>query len=257
MDDRQFRIVAILLGVVALLLLFLLVVLLFGGGEDQAAESTTTTQLGGSTSSTETTVAADTTTSSTTTSSSTSSSTTTTTTTSTTTTTTTIAPIVLEADGIGGSGFGATPQSAIGYVTAVLGPSTEDSGWVEAFSSPYGVCPAPDVRGVHWGSFVLLFTRAATDFAPAGTEHLFSYYYTDNVAPAIGLGTADNIFIGSTRAELEAAYGSRLEVFDDIFGVIWHVDRDPSTETSLSGYLSGPTAADLVEAINGGVGCGE
>lgn len=256
MDERQFRIIAILLGAIGVVLLILLVVLLFGGGDDTAGDTTTTTGAGETTTSTSaqtTTTAGD----SDTTTSTTATSVTSSTSTSTSTTTTTIADLILEADGIGGIDFGAAPEAAIGYVTDLLGPSTEDSGWIEAFSSPYGVCPAPEVRGVHWGSFVLLFTRAETDFGPAGADHLFSYYYTDNVAPAAGLGTDEDVFVGSTRAELDAAYGSRLEVFDDLFGVIWHVDRDPASEMSLSGYLSGPTSTDLVEAINGGVGCGE
>lgn len=256
MDDRSIRIVVALLAVIALILAALLVFLLVDGDGGDAADTTTTTV--GDTTTTST--AAETTTSApaaTTSSSSAVDTTTTSSSTTSSTTTTTLPELVLGADGVGGAGFGATPGEAIGFVTTVLGPPTEDSGWIEAFSSPYGVCPAPEVRGVHWGPFVLLFTRAATDFAGAGTDHLFSYYYTDNAPPAAGLGTAENIFVGSTRAELDAAYGARLEVFDDVFGVMWHVDRDPGSQIALSGFLSGPLATDHVETINGGIGCGE
>jgi hypothetical protein len=263
MDERQFRIVAALLGSIVLVGLVLLVVLLFGNGDDTAGGTTTTT--GGETTTTggeTTTTGGETTTTGGETTTTGGETTTTggetTTTVEPTTTTTTIPPLVLQADGLGGIGFGASPDEATGYVTSLLGPSTDDSGWIDALASPYGVCPPPEVRGVHWGSLVLLFTNAETDFAPGGTEHLFSYYYTDNVDPAAGLGTEEDIFIGSTRADLDAAYGDRLEVFEELFGSVpWAVDRDPASQAGLYGYLSGPTTTDLVEAINGGVGCGE
>jgi len=258
-DERRFRIIAILLGTIGVVLLILIAVLLFGGGDESEGEATTTTTTAAAEESTTAPTAETTTTAAETTSSTEAPTTTspTSTTSTTTTTTTTIAPLVLAADGLGGIDFGATPDDAIAYVAGLLGPATEDSGWIDALTSPYGVCPQPEVRGVQWGAFVLLFTRAETDFAPAGSEHLFSYYYTDNIAPAVGLGTEENVFIGSSRAELDAAYGARLEVFEDPFGVVWHVDRDPSRDEALSGFLSGPTGGDVVEAINGGVGCGE
>jgi len=164
---------------------------------------------------------------------------------------------VLERDGLGGVDFGASPADAVAFVRGELGSATDDSGWIDAFSI-YGTCPLPVVRGVHWGQLVLLFTRAATDFGAAGTEHFFAYYYTNNTPPAFGLGTDEDIFIGSTRGDLDLAHGGSLEVFsDEILGTTWHVNRDFSTDDALGGFLSGPAAADLVESINGGIGCGE
>lgn len=263
MNENQFRIAAIVLGIaLAILIVVLLFILFGGGGDDEAAATTTTTSAETTTSEGETTTSEATTTSEGDTTTTTVEDTTTTTeetttTTEATTTTTTVAPIVLERDGLGGIDFGAAPDAVIAYVSSALGSGpTSDSGWVDAFSI-YGTCPPPVVRGVEWGRLVLLFTQAGTDFAAEGTEHFFSYYYTGNDAPAAGLGTAESIFVGSTRNELDAAYGGSLEVFDEEFGTIWHVDRDFDTWDALYGYLSGPLPGDLVESINGGQGCGE
>jgi hypothetical protein len=159
---------AVLLGVVGGLLLAIIVVILLRpiGGSDEALETTTLP--------TSTTEAVTSTTEETTTTSS--------TTTTTSTTSTTLAPLVLEPDGIGGVAFGATPDDAITYATAVLGPADRDTGWVDS-SSEFGTCPPPEVRGVQWGeslsgfghAFTLLFTQAPTSHKPEGGEHLFGY----------------------------------------------------------------------------------
>ncbi len=263
MNDRQFRILAVLLGLIGLLLLAILVWLALGGDEGETAAGTTTSSAVSSTdpadTSTTTLPATSTTATSSTTSST--SSTTTTSTTSTTTTTTTIAPLLLEADGIGAVDFGADPDTAIAYATAALGPPKRDSGWIDSFSV-YGTCPGPVVRGVEWGGpadwygFVLLFTQAATSYQPAGVPHLFGYYYIDGTDPA-GLGTPEGIFIGSSVADAQAAYPT-LQLFDDeIFGTTWRVDDDPSDDAILYGSTSGTDPADIIETINGGVTCGE
>lgn len=274
MTDGQFRVLAILLAAIGLLLILVILFLLFEDGDQEAATpspgATTATEPNPTSDATSTSSSA---TSSSTTSSSTTSSTTsstssttttstTSTTTTTTTTTTTIPAFVLESDGVGGVKFGAQPDEAIAYVTGFLGPHKGDSGWVDAFSK-YGTCPPPEVRGVEWGGaegwfgFVLLFTKAATAHLPEGGEHFFSYYYLDGTDPE-GLATADAIFIGSSMADLQATYGTDLEIFDDeIFGTTWFSERDFAAEHVLGGSMTGEEQDDFVETINGGVGCGE
>ncbi len=264
MNDRQFRILAVLLGVIGLLLLAILVWLALGGDEGGTAVGTSTTAAVSSTDPADpstTTLLVTSTTATPTTATSTTSSTTSTSTTSTSTTTTTVAPLVLEADGIGAVDFGADPDTAIAYATAALGPPKRDSGWIDSFSG-YGTCPPPVVRGVEWGGpadwygFVLLFTQAATSYQPAGVPHLFGYYYIDGTDPA-GLGTPEAIFIGSSIADAQAAYPG-LQLFDDeVFGTTWRVDDDPSDDAILYGSASGTDPADIIETINGGVTCGE
>jgi len=186
------------------------------------------------------------------------------------TTTTTLAPVTtttpaaavveLSDEGIvAGTGwlsFGFNDEDAIVAVTAVLGAPTQDSGWIDAFSSPYGVCPAPVVRGVHWDQFVMLFTQAETDFWSGGVPHFYAYnYYGD----AADLETTEGIAIGDTLAQLKAAYpGPKLEILENPFDPsagFWIYDRQ--MWTSMSGSATGQADADTIDSINGGIGCGE
>jgi hypothetical protein len=171
--------------------------------------------------------------------------------------------LLLKDDGTGGVDFGATPDEAIAFATSALGTPDDDSGWVDSFSI-YGTCPRPVVRGVEWGSsgtgfgFVLLFTRSATSYQSAGTDHFFGYYYVNGNDPA-GLKTLEGITIGSAVGDAEAAY-SQFEIgespFDPLAGS-WNVDRDPSADTLLWGFSDGLDSTDLITTINGGITCGE
>jgi len=152
--------------------------------------------------------------------------------------------------------FSENDEVAIAAVTAVLGAPTHDSGWVDAFSSPYGVCDAPVVRGVHWDDLVLLFTQAETDFWTAGVPHFYSFSYT-NTNPE--LFTPEGIGIGSSLEQLDDAYGGPDLVideawFDPAMG-FWSYKMAPWT--GLWGFATGQTFAHAVTSINGGRGCGE
>jgi hypothetical protein len=173
-----------------------------------------------------------------------------------------IGELVLETDGVGALvtfvSFGANDEGAIAAVTASLGPNTRDSGWIPSFSE-YGTCPGDEVRGVEWGSFVMLFTMADTAFETGGAPHFFSYYYTEPAQP--DFATPDMIEIGSTVAELKAAYDGPDFVFGEFefepsLG-FWKYMEDLDTETVLWGGTTGLTDGDIVTSINGGQGCGE
>jgi hypothetical protein len=262
MTERQIRVLAGLIGLIALV--FVLVVMaLAAGGEEEGAPAPTTTTTEATTTTTEastTTTEAPTTTSPPTT---TVEPTTTATTTATTTTTTeaAIPDLVLRADGIGSLRFGATPDETIALAGAALGPPIADSGWIDAFSV-YGTCPPPVVRGVEWGGsdgrfgFVLLFTQAATSHRPEGGEHFFGYYYLDGDDP-FGLGTPEGVFIGTTVVEAAVAYPTWSIGDDDFFGTTWIVDDDPGDDALLYGSATGEGPDALIETINGGVTCGE
>ncbi len=194
--------------------------------------------------------------------------TTTTTSVATTTTTTTTAPpaVTLTREGISAapewvfSGpewvyFGLPADEAVAAVSAVLDAPDEDSGWVDALSSPFGVCPPPEVRVVRWGGLSMFLTTADTDFWLGGVPHFFAFSYT-GAPPAAA--TPEGITVGSTVAELRAAYGPDLALeeasFDPSTG-FWSVLLYPST--GLWGYTTGLGDDDLVTSINGGSGCGE
>jgi hypothetical protein len=151
--------------------------------------------------------------------------------------------------------LGTLEDEAIAAVNDELGPPTQDSGWVDSFSV-YGTCPGPLVRGVHWRSFVMLFTQAETDFWSAGVPHFFAWYYTD-VPPA--LATTEGLALGDTIATLEALYGGpKLTIAEDPFdsgGAIWQYDT--VGWTGLFGYADSQEPTGVITSINGGRGCGE
>jgi hypothetical protein len=170
--------------------------------------------------------------------------------------------VVLKGDGIGAFLFGADPDQVIAGLTLRWGPPDGDSGWIAAATSPYGPCPGTVVRGVNWRGFAVLFSDGATPRGRAGTRHFFSWeYQVDDLshpAPDPGgnrppLKTATGVSVGVTVKALQAAYGDRLELFDEPpdgpqFGV----------QTSEGGLYGSVTALDpggIVRTIVSGGGC--
>ncbi|HSM02456.1 MAG TPA: hypothetical protein VK960_08495 [Acidimicrobiia bacterium] len=176
------------------------------------------------------------------------------------TTTTTEAPAVeLSDEGIQAGDtwvyFGYDDDDAVAAVSAVLGSPTHDSGWTDPFGD-YGVCPAPEVRGVHWNGLILLFTKADTDFWTGGVEHFFAFTFT-SIPP--DLATTQGLMLGDTIADLQAIYGGPDLVIDespfDPSAAIWSYDA--ASWTGLYGFASSQAADGVIVSINGGRGCGE
>lgn len=223
------------------------------GGDSGGISLTTTTTTTPAT--TTTTVAATTTsTSSTTTTAS-----PTTTTTMPTTTTTEAPSLLLSDEGIQAGDtwvyFGYDDDDAVSAVSAVLGPPTNDSGWIDSFGD-YGVCPAPEVRGVHWDGLILLFTQADTDFWAGGVEHFFAFTYT-SVPP--DLETTQGLALADTIADLETIYGGPDLLIDespfDPSAAIWSYDA--ASWTGMYGFATSQNADGVILSITGGRGCGE
>jgi hypothetical protein len=146
--------------------------------------------------------------------------------------------------------FGYNDEDAIAAVSAVLGPPTLDSGWVDE-----PLCPPPVVRTVRWNDLWLLFTKANTDFWSAGVPHFFTYQYS---GPAPELFTSEGIGIGSSLAMLKAAYpGPDLVIDESPFdsGGFWTYKI--ASWTGMSGFATGQMDIDVVTSIQGGRGCGE
>jgi hypothetical protein len=220
------------------------------GGIGIASTTTTTT----------TTVAATTTTASPTTTAASTTTTVAPTTTTLAPTTTTEPPSVLLSDeGIQAGDtwvyFGYDDDDAVTAVSAVLGAPTHDSGWTDPFGA-YGVCPAPEVRGVHWDGLVLLFTRADTDFWTGGVDHFFAFTFT-SIPP--DLETTQGLALGDTIADLEAIYGGADLFIDespfDPSAAIWSYDA--ASWTGMYGFASSQNPDGVIQSINGGRGCGE
>jgi hypothetical protein len=251
--------------IIALVIVLLLILLawLFGvfDSDDGEAAATTTTAVETTTSVGETTTSVGETTTSVG-ETTTSVGETTTTVEDTTTTTEPLPPLILADNGIGGVEFGASPEDTISYATAVLGAPATDTGWVDGPTSPYGVCPDPDVRGVEWGTsasgfgaaLTLLFTNADTTHASG--EHFFGYYYFGG-DPA--LATEGGVTYGSTNAELQTAIPSAVIQEDpfDPAGGAWQSDVNPADMNLLWGFSTSMAPDGTLTSVNGGSTCGE
>jgi hypothetical protein len=173
-------------------------------------------------------------------------------------------PVILRCDGIGAFPFGADPDQVLAGLTLRWGPPDGDSGWIAARSSPYGPCPGTVVRGVNWRGFTVLFSDGATPRGTAGTRHFFTWDYQvdDPTHPAPDRGgnrpaltTANGVSVGATVKTLQAAYGDRLELFDEPpagpqFGV-------QTSEGGLYGSLTSLDVSGIARSIISGGGCGE
>ena len=213
--------------------------------ESSSADSTTTMAATTTTVPETTTTAAPTTTTSTT-------PTTSTTTTVPAITTTTIAKVKglpLSAAGLGDALFDADADGVVDYVNSILGIPITDTGWVDATANGIG-CPGTEIRFVDWNDLSLFFTDDIT-----AVRHFAAYTYGQAFASTIspyGLATDAGIGVGSTVAELRAAYPAAVILPEDEFS-------GPSfeIEPGLRGVLAGTADTDMILSFVGGFGCGE
>ncbi len=163
---------------------------------------------------------------------------------------------MLAPDGLGVVSFGADMDEAVAAVTAALGAEpSDDTGWIDPFAE-FGTCPGTEVRGVSWGDLRLIFGDADTRLVPLGERHFYGFTYRTGRRGPDGLTTAEGIGLGSSRAELEAAYGEELELFlDDTItgGPRYQIGFEIDSSTYLSGILSSEDG--VVVWLDGGVGC--
>ena len=177
-------------------------------------------------------------------------------------------PVVLREDGLADNvRFGTRPDPIIVGLTLRWGPPEVDSGWLPADSpgQPYGQdCPGTQVRSVSWGRFYALFTDGPSPHGPAGQHHFFSWVYlADNPPdprPDPGgnrprLTTATGISVGSTVAELQAAYGDKLNLYDETTEEGLATGGPGFAAAGMFGSRTGLDPAGRVSRIVGGGGC--
>jgi hypothetical protein len=181
--------------------------------------------------------------------------------------------VVLGADGLGLVAFGRADRDVLGALQGRLGLAAERGSWSGA--TPFGTCPGP-VRAVRWGRLYVLFTNGPTRYAPAGRWHLFAWQAdtvqrskgdpqssgpTPPTAPPPLRGysprTTAGIGIGSTVAELRAAYGSRLRITSGTPGNTYRFGIGQGAAGELSGSLSGGTPGATVTGLTAGAICRE
>ncbi|MFM2073508.1 MAG: hypothetical protein RLZZ623_3772 [Actinomycetota bacterium] len=170
-------------------------------------------------------------------------------------TTTTLVPVaaslLLSDSGLGDALFGAEPGEVVAYLTAILGAPTADSGWVDPTSS-FGVCPGSEVRGVTWADLTVLFSDSSS--VMSGRRHFFNYLYGPPTGASIqpeGMRTVAGIGVGSTVADLLAAYPDAQVYPEDLYGPYFVINEN------LTGFLTGTSPSDTILSFIGGIGCGE
>lgn len=162
--------------------------------------------------------------------------------------------LTLSTDGLGAVPFGTPTDAALATLSGILGTPAGDSGWVEARTSSFGVCPGREVRGVRFGPLQVLFGDLDGD-----STQFFTYLYATSLlpagetpGPAAGLVTAEGLGLGTSVAELQKIYPDAV-VSSDIYGPTFST----SSAGGLVGTLSAESADGVVTSIIGGSFCGD
>lgn len=173
----------------------------------------------------------------------------------TTTTTTVRDEFVLRPEGIDRLFFGADPETVIDEVTDRLGEPTDDTDWLDQMEEFDGLCGGTEARFVTWDNLRLFFTDRESDWVPGATRHFEAYIVTEGDDDLV-FETDEGVGVGSSRAEIEAAFGDRVSFLDHpIYGEIFEVD--PRGAGYLYGSLTGLGDDDVAIEIVGGTLCGE
>jgi hypothetical protein len=164
--------------------------------------------------------------------------------------------LVLAARAVGPVALGGDPDAVIGALGERLGAPTDAGQWGPSASS-YGSCPGTELLVARWGPLVVLFGNGADAFSAAGRRHAFAWRLEATNADAPGpidAALANGVHLGSTRAEVLAAFGGdpRLIVADDVLGPSFTVGAGPV----LIGGLSSIGNDGRVVYLEGGVPCG-
>jgi hypothetical protein len=156
------------------------------------------------------------------------------------------AAFVLKPDGIGDLAFGAGEAEARAALTKALGPPTFDE------SLPAESCSTGATRRVSWGDLTVLLGPG-----PGGGLTMVGWTYgTSEPPPTPALTTAEGIGVGSTVAQLRAAYGDRVMVSEDTAaGVVRFSVQGSRYQLPLAGVVSGPGDTATVRALYGGSYC--
>ncbi len=157
--------------------------------------------------------------------------------------------LTLEADGIGPFRLGDEAVVVIEGISAIIG------GWdVDSADEVAGVqlpgCAGVTPRIVAWGSLALIFTPDAGRGVFTSWSYGFDPLTGNSVdLRRLGLATAADIGLGSTRSELTDAYGDAVSIVDQpsIDSAVFTIDGDATPH--LSGKLDAAGPDGLVDLI--------
>lgn len=149
------------------------------------------------------------------------------------------AEVVLAPDGLGIAAFGDPAPAVLAGLAGVLGPPVDDR--------PLASCPTGEAdRLVQFSELAVLLG--------GGRFVAWDVGLASGALPP--LATAEGIGVGSSLAELRAAYGERLRLDpEDPFGPGFEIATPPPGR--LAGTLTGTGPADTVASLSGGTAsCG-
>jgi hypothetical protein len=169
--------------------------------------------------------------------------------------------LVLDPNGFDVARFGDPPRVVIAALTRRLGRPGADTGWRRTLGLP-GPCLGGDprrLREVRWGGLKVYFGDGATEYGPKGTAHFNGYVLTPEPTTARArIATAAGITLGSTVAQLKAAYGARRVMLvqdNPYYGATFAVRA--ATRTTLFGGLTHLTDRGRVTWIQVGAICAD
>ena len=176
----------------------------------------------------------------------------------TTTTTAALVTVQFRPDGIGFALFGDDMEPTIATAMTYFGAISTDSGLLPGGFGDYGVCPGTQFRQVYFlGDTLMLMFSDVDYFSASGTQTFVHYTYYAPDGTTVTDGPPTSIDLGNTVAQLQTMWPAVVIVDDDpLYGDMFTVEGGPGFDW-LGGTLTGITASDTIEAIQGGVGCGE
>lgn len=166
------------------------------------------------------------------------------------------AGVVLSRDGLGVVVFGAPAEPALQTLRDAMGKPNSVTRWLSMDRSLWGTCPGDLVRGAKWGDLWVIFS----DESELSDERHVSSWMLGRVGVygRTQLRTAEGIGVGSTVAELRAAYGERLSLQAHELGADFTVAPAPDGDAGgrvLKGTASGDQDHHRVRTMQGGIPC--
>jgi len=150
--------------------------------------------------------------------------------------------VALGPDGLGDlAPLGLDEAHALVMMNTAFGPANEDLSFPCAD-------PAGEVRSVRWADLTAFFMDGRF------IGFLDGLHYPNDGHP-LELTTTEGVGIGSSRAELVAAYGDRLKVGAPPDGVQGDVEEYRIDDGKLSGLIEGEGETGVVITVRAGLAC--
>lgn len=151
-------------------------------------------------------------------------------------------PIVLGPEGLGIVSFGSDGAAVVDRLTAAFGLPNEDETYP---------CPEKpgDVRAIRWADLTIFV------FDGAFAGYIDGLHYPPYDGRALDLTTSEAVGIGSSRADLVAAFGDRVTFKASTDPGMQDADVYRIDDGRLQGVVEGVGDAGVTITIRAGLGC--